>query len=109
MTGYVVFLAPFALLTCAVRAFSRRARTDEAGGDGRLEMLVVAMFVASYGPYLVAAIATSRVAYIYYFLSSIPAVALAIPVLGARAPRYVRWGFVVVMLVAFGASFPFRG
>jgi predicted membrane-bound dolichyl-phosphate-mannose-protein mannosyltransferase len=70
----------------------------------------VAWAAANYLPYVVLAVVSQRITYIYYFLPVVPAVAVAIAILLRRSglPRSVAWGFVAVYLVGFAAYFPFR-
>lgn len=65
---------------------------------------------ANWLPYLLLALASQRIMYLYYFLPTIPAVAVAIAVLLLRSnlPRFVMYGFVALYIVGFLAYFPFR-
>ena len=48
--------------------------------------------------------------YLYYFLPTVPALAIAVAILLARSglPRVVAWGFIATFMLAFVAYFPFR-
>ena len=65
---------------------------------------------ANYVPFVVIALLSDRVMYIYYFLPVIPAVAIAVAILlqRARLPRLVSWGFVAAFALGVVAYFPFR-
>jgi predicted membrane-bound dolichyl-phosphate-mannose-protein mannosyltransferase len=65
---------------------------------------------ANWLPYLMLAVSSNRIMYIYYFLPTVPAVATAIAVLLLRAtlPRFVLWGYVVLYASGFAWHFPFR-
>ena len=78
-------------------------------GNG-LARWAVAWGAASYLPFVVLAILTSRIMYIYYLLPAIPAIAAAVALLLTRAglPRFVRWGFLAAYIIGWAAYFPFR-
>jgi dolichyl-phosphate-mannose--protein O-mannosyl transferase len=70
----------------------------------------VAWSAANYLPYVVLAIVSQRVTYIYYFLPVVPAVAVAIAILLLRSglPRFVMWGYIAAFAVGVVAYYPFR-
>lgn len=76
----------------------------------RLALWAVAWAAANYLPYIVLALFTTRIMYIYYALPLIPAIAVAIALLlqRARLPPFVRWGYLAAYAVGFAAYFPFR-
>jgi dolichyl-phosphate-mannose-protein mannosyltransferase len=76
----------------------------------RLAVWAVAWAAANYVPYLVLAVFTPRIMYIYYALPLVPAAAIGIALLLTKAglPRAIRWGFLAAYLVGFVAYFPFR-
>jgi dolichyl-phosphate-mannose--protein O-mannosyl transferase len=76
----------------------------------RLAIWAVAWAAANYVPYLLLALFTPRIMYIYYMLPVVPAAAVGIALLLTRAglPRFVLWGFLAAYLVGFAAYFPFR-
>jgi dolichyl-phosphate-mannose-protein mannosyltransferase len=78
-------------------------------GNG-LARWAVAWGAASYLPYVLLALVTNRIMYIYYLVPAIPAIAVAIAILLTKAglPRFVRCGFLVAYAVGFAAYFPFR-
>jgi predicted membrane-bound dolichyl-phosphate-mannose-protein mannosyltransferase len=92
---------PFATLFTAWYAWKTR---------NRLALWAVAWGLANYMPYLLLAIFTRRIMYIYYALPLVPALAIGTALLLTRAglPRIVRWGVLVGYLVAFAAYFPFK-
>jgi dolichyl-phosphate-mannose--protein O-mannosyl transferase len=65
---------------------------------------------ANYLPYVVLALFSQRITYLYYFLPVIPALAVAAALLLRRSglPRFVTLGYVVAFMAAFVAYFPFR-
>jgi 4-amino-4-deoxy-L-arabinose transferase-like glycosyltransferase len=76
----------------------------------RLALWAVTWAVANYVPYLLLAIFTPRIMYIYYALPLVPALGVGTALLLTRAglPRPVRWGYLALYLVGFAAYFPFR-
>jgi dolichyl-phosphate-mannose-protein mannosyltransferase len=76
----------------------------------RLAIWAVAWAAANYVPYLLLALLTPRIMYIYYALPLVPAAAVGIALLLTRGglPRAVLWGYVAAYLVGFAAYFPFR-
>jgi dolichyl-phosphate-mannose-protein mannosyltransferase len=98
MNEYVVFAAPFALAFAAAAAWR----------GSRFGLLVLALFVANYGPVFFAWALASRISYIFYFLQSVPAIALGIALLVPATPRLMRWCFVAAVLFSFASWFPFR-
>jgi predicted membrane-bound dolichyl-phosphate-mannose-protein mannosyltransferase len=76
----------------------------------RLALWAIAWAAANYLPYVALAIFTPRIEYIYYALPLVPAIAIAIALLLMRAglPRFVRWGFLAAYVAGFLAYFPFR-
>ena len=76
----------------------------------RLALWALAWGAANYLPYVLLALLTPRIMYIYYVLPLIPAVAVGVALLLTRAglPRFVRWGYLALYLVGFAAYFPFR-
>jgi predicted membrane-bound dolichyl-phosphate-mannose-protein mannosyltransferase len=98
MTEYVICAAPLALAYAALRAW----RGSRYGG------LVLCLFAANYVPVFLAWGLAGRMSYIYYFLQSLPAVALAIALTARAVPRVVRWAFVAAVLFSFATWFPFR-
>jgi dolichyl-phosphate-mannose-protein mannosyltransferase len=78
--------------------------------QSRLAVWSVVWAAANYLPYVVLALLSQRITYIYYFLPVIPALAVATALLLRRSglPRFVTFGYVVVFLAGFVAYFPFR-
>ncbi|MCI0345694.1 MAG: glycosyltransferase family 39 protein [Chloroflexi bacterium] len=70
----------------------------------------IAWAAANYLPYVVLVLVQHRITYIYYFLSVVPALAVAIALLLSRAglPRAVSWAYVAGALAGLAAYFPFR-
>jgi predicted membrane-bound dolichyl-phosphate-mannose-protein mannosyltransferase len=97
LTGAIPLSALFVLW------YARRTRNG-------LALWAVAWGAANYLPFVVLAIITHRIMYIYYLLPAVPAIAAAIAILlvRARLPRFVLWGFVAAYVVGFAAYFPFR-
>lgn len=76
----------------------------------RLAIWAIAWGAANYVPYLLLAVFTPRIMYIYYALPLVPAAAVGIALLLTRAglPRAILWGFLAAYLIGFAAYFPFR-
>ena len=76
----------------------------------RLARWSVIWIAANYLPYVALVLGRSRITYIYYMLPVIPALAVAVALLLARAglPRFVLWGYLVAFGLAAIAYFPFR-
>jgi predicted membrane-bound dolichyl-phosphate-mannose-protein mannosyltransferase len=76
----------------------------------RLALWAVAWAAANYLPYIVLALFTPRIMYIYYALPLVPAITVAIALLLTRAglPKVVRWAFLGAYALGFLAYFPFR-
>lgn len=76
----------------------------------RLAIWAIAWAAANYVPYLVLALFTPRIMYIYYVLPLVPAFAVGTALLLTRAglPRVVRWAFLAAYVAGFAAYFPFR-
>ena len=79
-------------------------------GGSRLARWAVAWGAANYLPYLILALVSQRITYIYYMLPVMPAVAVAATLLLRRGglPRFVLWGFLVAYAVGVLAYYPFR-
>jgi dolichyl-phosphate-mannose-protein mannosyltransferase len=101
MNPVLVGAIPLAGLFAAWYAWRKRSR---------LALWALAWAAANYVPYVVLAVASPRIMYIYYALPVIPAVAVFIALLLMRAglPRPLRWGFLAAYLIGFAAYFPFR-
>ncbi len=100
MNPYLIFMTPFAIAYagfCAVR------RRDDCS------FLVLALFVTTYGPFCAAALLAHRISYLYYFLPSVPAVAIGASrfLHAPQALRAVRWAYIGAVLLGFYAYFPF--
>jgi dolichyl-phosphate-mannose-protein mannosyltransferase len=76
----------------------------------RAAALALAWFAATYLPFCVAAVASQRVMYLFYFLPTLPAVTLAgsLLLVGSGLPRPVLWCYLAVVLFASYGYFPFR-
>jgi dolichyl-phosphate-mannose--protein O-mannosyl transferase len=100
MNPYVIFMAPLAIVYAGHSAFRRR---DDCS------FLVVALFVTTFGPFLVGALAAHRISYIYYFLPTIPAVAIGASQFfyAGTVSRVVRWTYIGAVLLGFYVYFPF--
>ena len=76
----------------------------------RLALWAVSWTLANYVPYLLLAVFTPRIMYIYYTLPLVPAFAVGTAFLLTRAglPRAVRLAYLGAYLIGFAAYYPFR-
>lgn len=100
MNPYVIFMAPLAIAFVAYSAFKWR---DDCS------FVALALFLVTYLPFWPAAMLAHRISYIFYFLPTIPAVAIAAAqfMYAPQIPRPVRWAYVGAVLLGFYAYFPF--
>jgi predicted membrane-bound dolichyl-phosphate-mannose-protein mannosyltransferase len=101
MNPYVIAIAPLAIAYAASLASRRR---DDCA------TLALIFFVVTYAPFWPAALIAHRISYIFYFLPTLPAVAIGAAQLlyAPRLPRVVRWAYLGAVLLGFYGYFPFR-
>ncbi len=101
MNPYVIAVAPLAVAYAAYSAWKRR---DDCS------FLVLPLFFVTYGPFWPAAELGHRISYVFYFLPTIPAVAIGVAQLlyAPQLPRAVRWAYIGAVLLGFYGYFPFR-
>ncbi len=101
MNPYVIAIAPLAVAYAAHSAWKRR---DDCS------FLVLSLFFVTYGPFWPAAELGHRISYLFYFLPTIPAVAIGAGQLlyAPQLPRAVRWAYIGAVLLGFYGYFPFR-
>ena len=77
----------------------------------RLALLVLAMVAGTYLTLAVAALQTPRPSYLYYFLPTVPAIAIGLGGIlsSARIPRWLTFAYLAAAAGAFVYYFPFRG
>jgi predicted membrane-bound dolichyl-phosphate-mannose-protein mannosyltransferase len=78
-------------------------------GD-RLGLWTLAWMIGTYLPFYPLVMLQHRIAYIFYFLPSIPAVAVSLALLLRRSglPNVATWAYAIAMLIGFVGYFPFR-
>ncbi len=66
--------------------------------------------MCTYAPFYVATLFWQRIVFLFYFLPTLPAVALAgsIFMMKSGLPRIVLWVYLVMVLVGFYGYFPFQ-
>jgi hypothetical protein len=101
MNPFIIGLAPLA----GAYAVWRMVRYRDT-----LALWVVAWIIATYLPFFPLAIVQHRISYIFYFLPTLPAVAVAgaMFVRDRRAPRLTLWVYLCAVLLGFATYFPFR-
>jgi dolichyl-phosphate-mannose-protein mannosyltransferase len=92
---------PFACLFAAWLAWRTR--------DSLVRWSILWM-AANFLPFVVLAVLTNRVTYLYYILPVLPALAVAVAIFLTRSglPRFVAWGYIAAYALGFIAYFPFR-
>jgi predicted membrane-bound dolichyl-phosphate-mannose-protein mannosyltransferase len=101
MNPFTALAAPFAIAYAAHSAWQRR---DDHS------FMSLGLFVATYLPYWPAALLAQRISYIFYFLPTIPAIALGMAgfLYDPALPRVIRWSFIGAFLIGWYGYFPFR-
>ncbi len=100
MNPFIIWLALPALVFAAWKAWNT---------DDQLAVIATAWFLATFVPLVVLSL-RGRVGYIYYMLSVLPAIYLAIAGLlsARRVPRLATIGYGLLVIGAFVSLFPFR-
>jgi dolichyl-phosphate-mannose-protein mannosyltransferase len=101
MNPFVIGAAPLGIAYSVWRAL--RCRDP-------LAMWAVLWLACTYLPFFPLALLQHRIMYIFYFLPTLPAVAvgLAVFVRESGVPRTVLWTYLAVVLFGFASYFPFR-
>jgi dolichyl-phosphate-mannose--protein O-mannosyl transferase len=103
MNPYVLQLWPLGL-AFAMCAWWRRHQ------GARLAALALAWFVMTYAPFYATTLLNQRISYLFYFLPTLPALALAGSyfLTCAGLPRLVTWAYIGAVLLGFYGYFPFK-
>ena len=103
MNPFVLQLWPLGLSFAGYAWWRRRAGLE-------LAALALAWFACTYLPFWAATLLTQRISYIFYFLPTVPAVALAggYFLLRSGLPRPVLWMYAIAVLLGFYGYFPFK-
>ena len=103
MNPYVLQLWPFGLAFAAWAWWRRRPGAD-------LAALALAWFAMTYAPFYAATLFGQRISYLFYFLPTLPAVALAGSyfLLRAGLPRLVVGVYLAAVMLGFYGYFPFK-
>lgn len=103
MNPYVLQLWPLGLGFAAWAWWHHRS-------GARLGALALAWFLMTYMPFFATTLLGQRISYLFYFLPSLPAVALAGSyfLLHAGLPRVVLWVYLAAVLLGFYGYFPFK-
>ncbi|MCX6022904.1 MAG: glycosyltransferase family 39 protein [Chloroflexi bacterium] len=103
MNPFILHLFPLGL---AFAAHVWRRREAEADWGA----LALAWFFFTYAPFFLTTVLFHRISYLYYFLPTLPAVALAnsLFLTRARLPRLVLWVYLAAVLLGFYGYFPFK-
>jgi hypothetical protein len=100
---FVLLLWPLSL-SFAGWAWWRRQPGGAAG------TFALAWFAANYLPFYATTLLGQRIAYLFYFLPALPAIALANSCLlfASGLPRVVAWAYLAAVLAGFYGYFPFK-
>ena len=103
MNPFVLGLWPFALGFAITWWVARRERSE-------LGAFALAWFFCTYAPFYLTTLVGQRISYLFYFLPTLPAIALAGGqfLLGANLPRLALWIYLAAVLLGFYGYFPFK-
>jgi len=103
MNPFVLQLWPLGLAFMGYSWWQRRSGAD-------MGALALAWFAFTYLPLCAASVLGQRISYLFYFLPTLPAVALAGShfLVEAGLPRSVRWAYIAAVLLGFYGYFPFK-
>jgi predicted membrane-bound dolichyl-phosphate-mannose-protein mannosyltransferase len=97
---YLIFFAPIGLTFAAARALKQR---------DALALLCVAMFFGTHAPYWYLWYHSHRICYLYYFLPTVPAIAMANAlVVHELRPQIARTAYVAAIAFGMWTYFPFN-
>jgi dolichyl-phosphate-mannose--protein O-mannosyl transferase len=111
----IIALAIPALLLCLVRLTGIRGRLAAHSPDQlQLALLALAWFIGTWGPYQLQSALEHRISYLYYMLSVMPGIYLALALLASAAwrsrgvwPRATTGAWVVAVVVFAVIMYPF--
>lgn len=103
MNPYVLTLLPLGLAFAAYGWWRRRPGAE-------LGALALAWFALNYLPFVAASVIGQRISYLFYFMPTLPAVALggSYFLLAAGLPRFMVGVYIAAVLFGFYGYFPFK-
>jgi predicted membrane-bound dolichyl-phosphate-mannose-protein mannosyltransferase len=103
LNPYILGLLPFGLAFAAYAWWTRKP-------GAHLGALALSWFAVTYAPFYMFSIVQHRISYLFYFLPTLPAVAMAAAYFlsDSGLPTAVRWTAMGAVVVGFYGLFPFK-